>query len=285
MKPGDIQEAPVLLLGGRGFIGAAVSDRLQAMRMPYVVAGRDDRQRLPDLLRQSGTIVHLASSTTPGSSAIHPEREQENLAFTELLVTALSCMPPKHLVYFSSGGTVYGNPSQLPVPETASLDPLSPYGLAKVLQEKQCLSLREQGHAVSVLRPANAYGPRQPGRPGFGLVRTLLQAAKTGVPVEVWGDGEAVRDYVYIDDLVDATMRLLARPERADVYNVGSGVGHSVNAVIRAVEQATRRRIEVRYQPARSADVRSVVLDSTKLMGVFGWQVQVSLEEGIGISV
>lgn len=272
---------PVLLLGGRGFIGSALAQRLQRQGMPVLVAGRDDGAKLEQLVSASGTVVHLASTTTPGSSAQQPSLEYANLQFTRRLVEVLQQQDPTHLVFFSSGGTVYGNPASLPVSEDALLAPLSPHGVAKVAQENLCMALSSHGHPVSILRPPNVYGPGQSLKIGFGLVRTLLGHARHGTALQIWGDGENVRDYLYIDDLVDATLRLVQRPDQAGTYNVGSGVGHSINEVKTLVEQITGHLIATSYHPARGVDVRAVVLDGRRLQDVVQWWPRMGLYDGI----
>ena len=272
----------VLLLGGAGFIGSALATRLLREGVPVRVVGRDNLQHLPLWLAGCNTVIHLASATTPGSSAAHPAMEQANLDLTRHLVQCLHAHPEIHLIYFSSGGTVYGNPAQLPVDEDAPLAPLSPYGVAKVTQEAMSQELHARGHnAVTILRPSNAYGPGQTIRNEFGLVRTLLDHARLGTTLEVWGDGNNVRDYIYIDDVVDATLRLIRRPANAGIYNLGNGVGHSVNQVKQLVEQVTGLQIDTDYRTARGTDVRAVVLDNTRLCERLGWQPSVDLAIGL----
>lgn len=273
--------APTLLLGGRGFIGQAVARRLTTLGVPTLVVGRGDLPQLPEALRRSGVVIHLASSTTPGSSAHNPLLEDANLTLTKAVTELIEPLPPKHLVFFSSGGTVYGNPEHLPVSESAPLRPLSPYGRGKVLQENMCMSLRTHGHAVTVLRPSNVYGPGQTGRQGFGLIPAILSAIRQKNPIDVWGDGESVRDYVHIDDLVEATLCVISRPDLAGIFNVASGTGHSVNDVIRYVEQAAAQSVAVRFKPMRDADVRAVVLDTTKFSDTFGWSASIALPSGL----
>lgn len=268
MSSGD-----VLLLGGTGFIGRALAARLQRRGIPVHVVGRANLDQLPALLPRCGTVVHLASSTTPGLSARQPELEAPNLALTLQLLQLLQPYPDVHLIYFSSGGTVYGNPVQLPVPETAPLTPLSYHGAAKVAQEMLCQVARGQGCRVSILRPSNAYGPGQELRAGFGLVRTLLEHARAGTEMEIWGDGTYLRDYIYIDDVVDATCHLIDDPTLSGTYNLGSGVGHSILEVRGLVESVCGRKIRTVVRPARGADVREVVLDISRLrqaVGTFG---------------
>jgi UDP-glucose 4-epimerase len=255
----------VLLLGGAGFIGSALAARLQQEQMAVHVFGRNDAQQLERVLPECGTVVHLASATTPGSSATQPELELGNLALTQRLLALLQTQPDTHLIFFSSGGTVYGNPNRLPVTEDSPIAPLSNHGAGKAAQEAFC----------------QTHGPGQTMKSGFGLIRTLLEYARTDTPLEVWGDGENVRDFIYIDDIVEATLRFIQLPRDCGTYNLGSGVGYSVNQVKGMVETLCGREIRTIYQPARGIDVRSVVLDNTRLKARLTWQPGVGLADGI----
>ncbi|MDD2920294.1 NAD-dependent epimerase/dehydratase family protein [Rhodoferax sp.] len=271
----------VLLLGGAGFIGRALATRLQQEKVPVHIVGRHDVDQLEQLLSQCSTVVHLASATTPGSSARQASLELGNLALTLHLLDLLRAQPQTHLIFFSSGGTVYGNPQCLPVSEDSPMAPLSNHGAGKAAQESFCLALRAQGHAVTIVRPSNAFGPGQSMKNGFGLVRTLLEHARLGTAMEIWGDGENVRDYIYIDDVVEASLRLIRLPEDGGTYNLGSGMGYSVNQVKAVVEQVCGRTLHATYRPARGTDVRGVVLDNTRLSARLGWQPGVGLADGV----
>jgi len=271
----------VLLLGGTGFIGSALAARLEREGIAAHILGRHDAARLEKLLPQCGTVIHLASATTPGSSAHHPELELDNLALTLRLLELMQGQPETHLIFFSSGGTVYGNPERLPVAEDSPIAPLSNHGAGKAAQEVFCQSLRAHGHAVTILRPSNAYGPGQTMRGGFGLIRTLLEHARAGTAMEIWGDGENVRDFIYIDDVVEACMRFVALPQDSGTYNLGSGTGYSINQVRRIVEQVVGIKLKVSPRPAREIDVRTVVLDISRLEARLSWKPQTSLEAGV----
>lgn len=271
----------VLLLGGTGFIGSALAERLEQEKIAVHILGRQDTEKLKNVLPLCGTVVHLASATTPGSSARHPEMELDNLALTLRLLELMQNQPETHLIFFSSGGTVYGNPERLPVTEDAAIAPLSNHGAGKAAQEAFCQIFRGAGHAVTILRPSNAYGQGQAMRGGFGLIRTLLEHARAGTTMEIWGDGENLRDFIYIGDVVDACMRFIALPQDSGTYNLGSGRGYSINQVRYIVEQATGIELQVSHRPARGIDVRAVVLDISRIEARLSWKPQTSLEDGV----
>lgn len=271
----------VLLLGGAGFIGSALTKRLEQEKMAVHIIGRQDAERLDIVLPQCGTVVHMASATTPGSSATHPSLELGNLALTLRLLEALQTYPEIHLIFFSSGGTIYGNPERLPVKEDAPIAPFSNHGAGKASQEAFCQAFRACGHAVTILRPSNAYGPGQKLASGFGLVRTMLEHARCGTPLEIWGDGENIRDFIYIDDIVEASTRLISLPQDSGTYNLGSGTGYSINQVRGIVEAVCGKELKTIYRPGRGVDVRSVVLDNSRLNARLDWRPSVGLEDGI----
>lgn len=271
----------VLLIGGTGFIGSALTQRLKQKKITAHILGRHDVERLEHVLPQCSTVIHLASATTPGSSAEQPDLELGNLALTLRLLGLLKQQPQTHLIFFSSGGTIYGNPARLPVPEDSAIAPLSNHGAGKASQEVFCQAARAQGHAVTILRPSNAYGPGQGLRSGFGLVRTMLEHARAGTPLEIWGDGENVRDFIYIDDIVEACMRFIKLPQDSGTYNLGNGVGVSINQLRRMVESASGKPVHTDYQTARKIDVRSVVLDISRIRARLDWQPAVGLTDGL----
>lgn len=227
--------------------------------------------------------MHLATETTPGASARYPLLETANLQPTLTLLDALWNFPDKHLIFFSSGGTLYGNPADLPVAEDALLAPLSFHGAGKAAQEMFLQAFRAQGRAVTILRPANAYGPGQPLKAGFGLVRNVLENIRHDRQIEVWGDGEAVRDFVYVDDVASACALFVERQEDSGTYNIGSGEGCSINMLIRLAGEVSGRIPDVVYRTARRSDVDKVVLDVSRVHST-GWTSKTSLVEGLRLT-
>lgn len=272
----------VLLLGGAGFIGSALAPRLVAEGWQVTIAGRGANLTLA--LDGCAAVVHLACATTPGSSRLHPAMERENLDLSLRLLEALQDRPETQLVFLSSGGALYGNPATLPVAENHPAAPLSPHAAGKAAVEAFIAAHEAAGHPAAILRVANAYGPGQAGKPGFGFIRTLLEHALSGQAMEVWGDGETVRDFVFIDDVTRSIGHALARPETSGTWNIGSGVGHSLNQVIALAREITGQPIPVSHRVARQSDVRGVVLNITRARRELGWTPEVTLERGLRLT-
>lgn len=287
-----------VLLIGAGFIGGAVALCLRAdggrvgvlsrRGEPTLVAAgcevrtasQENAEAVREMASRYGTVIHLACPTTPAASVIDPElEEREHLRPLSACLGALRAVPPRRLIFVSSGGTLYGDPEQLPANEDAPLRPLSPHGRAKAEAERRVTAFAEAtGTALTMLRPANVYGPGQTLRPGFGVVRTLFERVRAGQEVDLWGDGE--RDYLFIDDMVAAVVAVLAS-EADGIYNVGSGVGTSLGELAKEIGRVASMPVAVRTHAARPGDVRRIVLDAGKLGRATGWRACVGLAEGL----
>jgi UDP-glucose 4-epimerase len=293
----------ILLLGGGGFLGCALARRLgDDNKIVHIItpgkrpgvtsnaiihqASMDDEKILKSILPDCATIVHLASSTTPGNSARHPALEAKlNITPTLNFLEILQNYKPFHLIYISSGGTIYGNPETIPVNEKQRLAPLSYYGAGKIAIEtflRVLASPPEQN--VTIIRPPNFYGPGQSYQQGFGVIRTMLEHIHRGTTMEIWGDGETVRDFLYIDDMVSALNLLIDMPTDNDTYNIASGTGLSLNQVKNIVEAVCKKKLNVKYRKKRQSDVNSIALDSSRFIKKTGWQSKITFEKGILLS-
>lgn len=290
----------ILVLGAGGFVGQALLPHLPAPvyaiarhALPTSPAGvqifqscLDDVKILKKILPKCRWLIHLASDSTPGISAGKPSFEAEqNLVPNLRLFELLQDYPQVRLLYLSSGGTVYGNPDHTQVQEQAPLQPLSYYAAGKIALEAFIAALVQQSprHAV-ILRPANFYGPGQHYRPGFGIIPTILEYQQLGKRLHIWGDGENVRDYLFIGDFVKLCLLLLQQttPELStQIYNVGTGFGCSLNQLCDLLEKVTEKPVLRKYHPARSVDVRHIVLNTSRIQSVYGWEAQTSLLEGL----
>jgi UDP-glucose 4-epimerase len=294
----------ILILGAGGFLGGALARRLsrdgfrvyRLMKQPAPPFGNSDSVHTGDLsngalmremLTRCNTVFHLASATTPGSSAQQPSLEAEfNLSPTLRFLDVMQHFPGRRLIFVSSGGTLYGNPEIEPAPESHPTTALSYHGAGKIALESFLRTFsRLSGTDLTVLRPSNLYGPSQSLKSGFGLVRTMLQHIKHGTPMEIWGDGETVRDFLYIDDMVEACCQARTKADAAgEVFNVGAGIGHSINQIRRLAEDVSGRPLEVVYQPRRQVDVTHIVLDCSKIRSKLGWSAAVPLTEGLALT-
>lgn len=299
-----MQARRVLLIGGSGFIGRALGRRLAALGREVHVLSRHaepgirdgisfhrgsqaDADAVAPLLARCDAVVHLASTTTPGRSARAPGLEMhENLVPLAGLLETLAAAGSRRILYLSSGGAIYGNPQVLPVAEDHPPQPLSWHAAGKVAAEEFLRTHARQasGTTLAILRPANVYGPGQALQTGFGIVRTLLERAREGGSIELWGDGSQVRDFLYIDDLVEACVRLLDLPAVSGTYNVGSGTGTSLLELVRLVERITGRPIPITFHPERGIDVAGIWLDSSRLHAAAGWQAATPLEAGLRLA-
>ncbi len=294
----------ILLLGGAGFVGRALTARLKDLRKEYYVVGRgarglqgksteeyyiaslDNKQVLQKLLPRCRVVVHLASDTTPGVSALQPAFEAtSNLLPSLRLLEILQDYSHITLIFVSTGGAIYGDCHGGKASEDMHLSPLSYYGAGKAAFEKFIHAYTKQtGNRAVILRPSNIYGPDQPYRPGFGIIPTIFYHLFAGKTMEVWGDGETVRDYLYIDDFIDCCIRLISKPiarDRAAIYNVGSGKGVSLNTLFIMIETISGNRVKRNYQPTRAVDVNRIILDSSRMQRDYLCKNKTDLNSGL----
>ena len=170
-------------------------------------------------------------------------------------------------VYFSSGGTIYGNRNEMkPFSEKDEVSPISYYGWSKQIMENSILFMhRTKGLPYLIIRPSNPYGHGQNIYAKQGLVAVAIGKILEGKPVEVWGDGSSIRDYIYIDDLAVSVYQLIERNACNTTLNIGSGRGYSVNDVLAFLKIVSGIDYKIEYKNTRPVDVSNMVLDVTKL--------------------
>ncbi len=296
----------VLLIGGNGFIGSHVVDKLLAcgarvcvfdrrpeqfrpplQEVEYVVGDLDDLPLLYETASGADAIIHLASATVPATADLDPVADiSGNLIALVRLLEMLRALTIKKFVYLSSGGTVYGPTDVVPISESHPLRPINSYGIVKVAIENYLrMENYLRGMPYVVLRASNPYGPRQ-GHSGVqGIIGTHLWRIARGQPVEVWGDGSVVRDFIQVEDLADLCVRAVSS-DVTGCFNAGSGEGASINDIVSEIDRVVRatggRPVQPIYKPGRSYDVSRVILDITSARDAWGWTPAISLPEGIG---
>ena len=274
-----------VVTGASGFIGSHLVDGLLAAGYRVKALGRNlpgligldaqsnpnlallpvslaDRLALQQVLEGVEIVFHLASGSLPQSSNRDPHADvQVNLLGSLNLLEASRLTGVKRLIMVSSGGTVYGIPSVVPIPEAHSTDPICSYGITKLAIEKYVALYRQLYDLEGlVLRVANPFGPRQRLDAAQGVVPVFLGKALRREPLQIWGDGSTVRDFLDVADVVDALLAAATYQGEESLFNIGSGTGLSLNQLIELLEAQLNRSLEVDYLPSRGCDVPTNVL-------------------------
>ena len=291
----------ILVLGGNGFIGSHITDELVANGHDVTVFHRSteryeshsdtvrfylgdysDAVKLGEAVDGMDAVIHAISTTVPSTSNLNPISDvQQNLISTIQLLDLMTKANVRRLVYLSSGGTVYGKPNQLPVPENHPLNPICSYGIVKVAIENYIGMYQElYGLKPIILRPSNPYGPRQ-GHSGVqGALSTFLSNTLNHKAITIWGDGETKRGYIYVKDLAHIT-KLAVESDVSGTFNVCSGVSYSLNELIKMVEKTTSIKPILSYKPSRAFDVKEILLDTKKVKYAFNWTAAYSTQDGM----
>ena len=294
-----------VILGGAGFIGSHVVEALFAAGHAVRVFDRPDCSPVTPLsIRKSvewlegdfinpadtrdavagrDVVLHFVSTTLPKSSNENPVYDVEsNVIGTLRLLEICLREGVRKVIFISSGGTVYGVPREVPIPESHATEPTCSYGIGKLAIEKY-LSLYHTLHGLDycVLRVANPYGERQRVASAQGAVSVFLDRALRGMPIEIWGDGGVVRDYIYVGDVARAFVAAVDYGGNERVINVGSGEGRNLNEIVSAIEVALGRKVKVDYLPGRPFDVPSNVLDISRAGECLKWRPETPFADGI----
>jgi UDP-glucose 4-epimerase len=292
----------VLVLGGNGFIGSHLVDKLlleghsvrvfdkneEHYRKPlpavdYHLGEFGNRGLLSNALNGIDIVVHLISTTLPKTSNDDPVFDvQSNVIETLFLLEQCVTNNIKKIIFASSGGTVYGIPQFLPVPEENQTNPICSYGICKLAIEKY-LILFKQLHDLdfTIIRPSNPFGSRQNPFGIQGAIPVFLGKILRNEPIQIWGTGDIVRDFIYVEDLVDALYRSIIYNTTSHIFNIGSGKGHSLNDLLTIMRKVTWRDLSVTYTNSRTYDVPEIYLDITRAIKELYWEPRTSLVQGI----
>jgi UDP-glucose 4-epimerase len=228
-------------------------------------------------------IYHLVSTTLPKSSNDNPIYDIEtNVIGTLHLLDLARKTKGKKIIFISSGGTVYGIPGEIPIRESHPTDPVCSYGITKLAIEKY-LALYHQLYGLDycVIRPSNPFGERQRVTGAQGAVAVFLHKALRDEPIEIWGDGSVVRDFIYVGDLITAVVKALNYTGEQKIFNIGSGQGRSLNELRAAIEALLGRKVRCTFTPSRAFDVPSNVLDISMAARHLNWRPTISFQEGL----
>lgn len=294
------------VIGGGGFIGGYLVQSLVESGRDVLVLGRrterpyalnahaayhscdySDRAKVRQYLIDCDEIVDLAYSTVPQTSFDDPMFDlQSNLApSVALLEEVIKLSHLRRLVITSSGGTVYGPATRLPIIEEDRTAPISPYGITKLTIERYALMFHQlAGLSVTIVRPANAYGPGQKPFTGQGFIATAMGRILKRESVTIFGENGTIRDYVHVRDIASGLLCALEHGRAGEIYNLGSGVGRSNRDVLKAIEPLAESDglcIKIECAQPRGFDVPANVLSFGKLLNHTKWQPHMNFEASL----
>jgi len=293
----------ILIIGGSGFIGFHLTQKLVALGRNITVLDRNspvdekrvigatyvegdfsDIELISELVEAHDEIVHLAYASVPNTSFEHPLMDLEENLRPAVQLFNIVAEKGARLMLVSSGGTVYGEAQSIPISEKHPTQPISPYGVTKLTLEKYAyLYAVTRGLKFVCIRPANPYGEGQRPFVGQGFVSTAMALAMRGDPVTIFGKQGTIRDYIYIDDLIEGMLIILDRGENKGIYNIGTSIGRSNLDVVQAMMPLLQDygvSVQINCEIARSFDVKENILDCTKLRAL-GWKPEVNFDEGL----
>jgi UDP-glucose 4-epimerase len=293
-----------LVTGGAGFIGSTLVDRLVGDGHDVVVLDdlrRGKRSNLP-----AGCLLHEVDISSPELAGVVAEARPEvifhlaaqidvrvsvadplldvsqNVVATVNLAEAARLAGVRKIVFASSGGSIYGTPEDLPVRESAPINPKSPYAASKVAAEVYLNTFRQlYGLDCTHLALANVYGPRQDPLGEAGVIAIFANALLAGAPTKLFGDGGNTRDYVYVGDVVDAFIAASGDLGGGRRYNIGTGRQTSDRELHTLVAKEIGVPDDPEFAPARLGDLRASALDSTAANADLGWRARVDIAEGV----
>ena len=295
--------AKVLVTGGAGFIGSHAVYRLAELGHQVVVVDDLRSGRLANL--PSGVTLYETDIASPDLENVFSQERPEYVChFAGQISVQRSMQDPifdaetnvrgslnllqncvkyevGKVVYTSSGGAIYGNPEYLPCDEAHPVRPLSHYGVSKYAVEKYLYVYGESfGLDYTVLRLGNVYGPRQDPLGEAGVVAIFSQAMLDGRPVTIFGSGEQERDFLHVSDVAEAAVKAMERAS-GRAFNIGTGVGSSINRIFALLKETTAYDGDATYAPAKPGEVFKIYLDISAARSDLDWEPRFSLEDGL----
>ncbi len=297
----------ILVTGGAGFIGSHVVDK-------YVAEGHDvavvdnlstgfrenvhpkarfyegdicDAELIDEIFRKERPEVvnhHAAQMDVRRSIADPVFDARSNILGSLNVILASVKHKARKFIYISTGGAVYGEPKYLPVDESHPIAPESQYGISKHTVEHYLHLYRlHSGLTYTVLRYPNVYGPRQNAKGEAGVIAIFIGQMLEGTTPTIYGDGEQVRDYVHVEDIVRANVIALEKGED-EIYNIGSGIGSTVNEIFGLLAELFSFQGKPRYGDARTGEIYKIYLNADKAYRQLGWRSQIPLEKGLRLT-
>ena len=297
----------ILVTGGCGFIGSNLAsalvkkgytvhilDNLSTGKLENIQEFADkivfwqgditDRSRVDKVVSQVDIIYHLAAQISVSESIKNPCKDAAvNIEGTLNILQAAAAYGTKKIVYYSSAA-VYGEPEYLPIDEKHPLKPSSPYGLSKLTAEKYAeLYSKFYGLNITVIRPFNVYGPKQdPKNPYTGVISKFLDSAILGREIQIYGDGNQLRDFIYVEDLVDLSIKVLLKETPGFlVLNAATGEKTTIRSLAEKIRKLTASTSQIRFLPRREGEIYQSYADISAAKRFLDFKPRYRLDDGL----
>lgn len=292
-----------LVFGGAGFLGIHLCKKLYEQGYEVIIYNRSStrleifKKKFPllkiierdfsvekdfnHILTNIDIVFHLISTTNPANKNVLYDFESNVLPTIRLLDACIENKIGK-FIYFSSGGTVYGIPRYTPIDEGHRTEPISSYGIHKLAVEK-CIEYYGRSYDLNfnILRISNPYGEGQNPFANQGVIPVFLAKALLEQPIEIWGNGSVIRDYIFVEDVIDACIHVIRYKGNRRMFNIANGKGYSLNELIYIMQKQIKKIINVTYIEERVQDVPVNILDISLVQNELEWQPHICLEKGI----
>lgn len=254
-------------------------------KLTSFVTNVDESISVNKFVNEGDTIVYLLTSSVPinSNTDVYNDAKSNVLLAIRIFEKCIEA-GAKKILFASSGGTVYGKPHYLPIDEKHSLNPNSAYAISKLAIEKYLLLLCSLNNIMGInLRISNPYGPGQRPFVGQGVIATFLASSLLNRTIEIWGAGDNIRDYIYIDDVSYAFIKAVEYNGQYNTFNIGSGEGHDLLEIISVIKKHTGKELEIKYMKESNIEIKSNILDNSLAKKELDWNPQVDLTHGIGM--
>lgn len=287
----------ILITGGNGYIGVKLVSFLSKYYLttvfdrtkPNIVHENvnyicDDLKNIglyQEILNQHNVVIHLTSSALPNVFNPYLDCQEDLLSSIILLDSITDNTNIEQFIFVSSGGAVYGYQDTLPITENNSIQPISSYGIVKhTIEQYVLLYAKFKKFTPLILRPGNIYGPGIYTIKNQNVISNFLLKIYHNQAIEIWGKGDASKDYVYIDDLMSA-FSIALQKKLHGIYNIGTGNSHTIHQILSIIKPIVQKDFSIQYKESKSTDVLNVILDSTKIKQHTSWCPKTEISQGI----